>query len=227
MASTGHGQQDPQLSSGLLARVGVFVSLFGIGLSTLLTTVAVQERLGALWFTLLLFLGISLVLAGSAGGIYSLVAARRQSATGKSSWRAFRGTWAYPRTIVIAAGILTSVILAVSSLFIVFQTATPPTTVTSTTLTMSSASLVGRGIQVALIVAVTPAEAAGTVQFKDGTTNLGFPVLVRNGTASGTTSTLVVGAHQLSAVFSPTDPSAYGASTTPSVTFVVTVPTGR
>ncbi|HKR51010.1 MAG TPA: Ig-like domain-containing protein, partial [Pseudonocardiaceae bacterium] len=92
---------------------------------------------------------------------------------------------------------------------------------------ISPASPVLQGTPVTLSVAVTPAEATGTVQFKDGTTNLGFPVLVRNGTASGTTSTLVVGAHQLSAVFSPTDPSAYGASTTPSVTFVVTVPTGR
>jgi membrane-associated protease RseP (regulator of RpoE activity) len=134
MASTGHGQRDPQSSSDLLARVGVFVGLFGIGLSTLLATVAVQERLGPLWCTLLLSLGIALVLGGGAGSIYSLVAAGRRSAAGKSSWRVFRGVWTYPRATTIAAGVLTSVILAVSLLFIFFWTGTPLTMATSTTL---------------------------------------------------------------------------------------------
>jgi hypothetical protein len=222
MASTGHGQRDPQWSSNLLARVGVFVGLFGIGLSTLLATVAVQEQLGPLWFTLLLTLGIALVLGGGAGSIYSLVAARRRSAAVKSSWRVFRGSWTYLRATAIAAGVLTSVILAVSLLFIVFRTETPLITATSTALTMSPASSVIEGTEVALTAAVTPAEAAGTVQFKDGTTDIGTPVLVTKGTASGTTSTLAVGSHQLTAVFTPTDPAVYGPSTSPPVTFVVT-----
>lgn len=100
--------------------------------------------------------------------------------------------------------------------------------VASTTLmTMSPASPVAPGTPVALIATVTPPTAAGVVQFKDGTNNIGYPVTVTNGTASGTTSRLVIGSHQLTAVFTPTDPAAYGPSTSPAVAFVVTSPTGR
>ncbi len=123
-------------------------------------------------------------------------------------------------------GVVTSVILAVS-LFIVFRTGTPLTTTTSTALTTSPASPIAQGTRVALTATVTPAAATGTVQFKDGTTNIGNPVTVTNGTASSTTSRLTVGSHQLTAVFTPTDPAAYSPSTLPAVTFVVTAPTGR
>ena len=102
---------------------------------------------------------------------------------------------------------------------------TPPAarlvTVTSTVLATSPVSPVASGTQVALTATVTPAVAVGTVQFKDGTTNLGNPVMVSNGTASGTTSMLAVGSRQLTAVFTPTD-TAYGPSTSPAVMFVVT-----
>lgn len=65
---------------------------------------------------------------------------------------------------------------------------------------------------------VTPQAATGTVQFKDnGSTNLGSPVSVVNGTASETTSTLGVGPHQLTAVFTPADPATYSSSTSPVV----------
>lgn len=74
-------------------------------------------------------------------------------------------------------------------------------------------------------------EPAGTVQFKDGNTDIGAPVPVTpntavpdppTGTASRTTSTLAVGSHQLTAVFTP---SSLGIlpSTSPAVTFVVNV----
>lgn len=189
MANTEHGQQDLQSSSDLLARVSVFVALFGIGLSTLLATVAVQEQVGSLWFTILLTLSIALVLGGGAGSIYSLVAAGKQSAAGKPPRRAFRGARTYLRTTAIAASVVTSAILAVSLLFIVFRAGTPLTTefpppnefpllnelpadashvpVASTTLmTMSPASPVAPGTPVALIATVTPPTAASTVQFK-------------------------------------------------------------
>jgi hypothetical protein len=94
-------------------------------------------------------------------------------------------------------------------------------TATGTTLTTSPASPVAQGIQVALNATVTPATAVGTVQFKDGTTNLGNPVIVMNGTASGFTSALPAGSRSLLAVFAPTDPAAYAPSTSPAVTFVV------
>ncbi|MGH3801522.1 MAG: Ig-like domain-containing protein [Pseudonocardiaceae bacterium] len=95
-------------------------------------------------------------------------------------------------------------------------------TATSTALTASPASPVAQGTRVTLTAAVTPAEAAGTVQFTDGTTNIGAPVTVSNSTASGTTSTLTVGDHQLTAVFTPTDPAAFSSSTSPAVSLTVT-----
>ncbi|MGH8571777.1 MAG: Ig-like domain-containing protein, partial [Gammaproteobacteria bacterium] len=45
-------------------------------------------------------------------------------------------------------------------------------TATSTALTTSPASPVAQGTEVTLTATITPATAAGTVQFKDGTTNL-------------------------------------------------------
>lgn len=130
MAGTEHGQRDPQSSSDLVMRVGVFVTLFGIGLSTLLATVAAQEQLGALWFNILLILGIVLILGGGAGSAYSLVAGKKSAiaSVGKSFWRACYSAWARP--VAIAAVALTSVILIVSLLFFVFRTGTSRTTET-------------------------------------------------------------------------------------------------
>ncbi len=97
---------------------------------------------------------------------------------------------------------------------------------TSTVLATSPASPVAQGSPVTLTATVTPATAAGTVQFKDGATNLGNPVTVSNGAASGTTSTLAVGSHPLTAVFTPTDPAVFSPSTSSPVTFVITAATG-
>ena len=94
-------------------------------------------------------------------------------------------------------------------------------TVTTTKLTVSPVSPVAQGTMVTLNAAVTPATAAGAVQFKDGTTDLGPPLAVKNGTAVGTTSQLAVGSRQLTAVFTPSDPMAFSTSTSPAVTFVV------
>jgi hypothetical protein len=98
---------------------------------------------------------------------------------------------------------------------------------TSTTLTTSPASPVTQGAPATLTATVTPAAAVGTMQFKDGTTNLGPPVTVsKNGTASGSTSRLTVGSHQLTAVFAPRDPAAYSYSTSGSVSLLVTASQG-
>ncbi|MGH3773256.1 MAG: Ig-like domain repeat protein [Pseudonocardiaceae bacterium] len=58
------------------------------------------------------------------------------------------------------------------------------------------------------------------MQFNDGTTAIDGPVTVTNGTATITT-TLPVGTHSLSAVFTPTDPTAFGSSTSPPVSLTV------
>lgn len=50
------------------------------------------------------------------------------------------------------------------------------------------------------------ANAAGTVQFKDGSANLGAPVTVVAGIGRTPLSFLRPGQHSLTAVFTPTDP---------------------
>ncbi|MGH3768984.1 MAG: Ig-like domain-containing protein [Pseudonocardiaceae bacterium] len=102
-------------------------------------------------------------------------------------------------------------------------TASTRATATSTALVTSPASPVRRGTQVALIATITPSTTAGVVQFRDGVINLGNPVVVSNGAASATTSTLAVGGHQLTAVFSPSDPT-FAPSTSPVLAFEVTDP---
>ncbi|MGH3844626.1 MAG: Ig-like domain-containing protein, partial [Pseudonocardiaceae bacterium] len=102
-------------------------------------------------------------------------------------------------------------------------TASTRATATSTALFTSPASPVRRGTQVALIATITPSTTAGVVQFRDGVINLGNPVVVSNGAASATTSTLAVGGHQLTAVFSPSDPT-FAPSTSPVLAFEVTDP---
>ncbi|MGH3782264.1 MAG: alkaline phosphatase family protein [Pseudonocardiaceae bacterium] len=78
-----------------------------------------------------------------------------------------------------------------------------------------------QGIPEILIANVSPFNAVGTVQFKDGTNNLGAPVPVGAGLAISTTSTLATGTHTLTAVFTPTNPAVFGPSTSPPATLTV------
>ena len=66
---------------------------------------------------------------------------------------------------------------------------------------------------------MAPLNAVGTVQFKDGTVNLGGPVRVIAGRAVGPISFLSRGPHSLTAVFTPTNPAAFTPSTSNAVTF--------
>ena len=66
---------------------------------------------------------------------------------------------------------------------------------------------------------VVPLNAAGTVQFMDGTVNLGGPVWVIAGQALGPVSFLSGGPHSLTAVFTPTNPAAFTPSMSNAVTF--------
>ena len=65
---------------------------------------------------------------------------------------------------------------------------------------------------------VAPANAMGTIQFKDGSATLGAPVPAVAGIAVGPTSTLRPGTHQLSAVFTPRNPTRFQTSTSHTVT---------
>jgi hypothetical protein len=98
----------------------------------------------------------------------------------------------------------------------------PVTTPTTTSLSTTPSSPQVAGTSVQLNASVSPA-VSGTVQFEDGTTNIGSPVTVSSGTASISTSTLSVGSHALHAVFTPAAGLAYSGSTG-DATFVVTAP---
>jgi hypothetical protein len=93
-----------------------------------------------------------------------------------------------------------------------------------TTSTALAASPVGHqtgGSSVTLTATVAPSGAVGSVQFKDGATNIGTPVEVSAGTAVRATSTLAAGAHSLTAVFSPTNPGAFAASSSTPLSYAI------
>ncbi|MFE7777774.1 Ig-like domain-containing protein [Streptomyces sp. NPDC057445] len=100
---------------------------------------------------------------------------------------------------------------------------TAPATATATTLAGAPASPVVQGTSVKLTATVTPADAAGTVRFLDGTAQLGTPVAVAAGKATLTTSTLTVGTHPVKAVFTPADPAAYAASSSAALPYTVRI----
>jgi hypothetical protein len=92
---------------------------------------------------------------------------------------------------------------------------------TTTTLSASPATTAMAGSSVTFTAAVSPA-AAGSVQFVDGSTPLGSPKAVAAGLAALTTTALAAGSHTLSAVFTPSDPTAFAGSTSAGVPFTVT-----
>ncbi|MGH3768694.1 MAG: Ig-like domain-containing protein [Pseudonocardiaceae bacterium] len=110
---------------------------------------------------------------------------------------------------------------------------------TTTTLIVAPSSF-PEGLPVSLVAIVTPRGAAGAVQFKDGDTTIGDPVTVQSGTGTIVTngqridtnssaavlitSGLAVGAHSLTAEFTPTDSEAYAPSVSPSETLTITPP---
>ena len=98
--------------------------------------------------------------------------------------------------------------------YVVFSTAT------SITLTVAP-NPAFQGIPAVRIAIVTPFTAAGTVQFIDGITPLGAPVPVLAGVAFLITSALTTGTHTLTAVFTPTNQTAFGPSTSPPVPLTV------
>jgi hypothetical protein len=95
--------------------------------------------------------------------------------------------------------------------FMVIASSTGPLA-TRTSLTTPSPSTVAQDTPVTLQATVSPATAAGKVQFKDGAADLGGPATVSNGTASETTLIPTVGSHQLTAVFLPNDSAAFSTS---------------
>ncbi|MEW2396999.1 Ig-like domain-containing protein [Streptomyces sp. NPDC046862] len=91
---------------------------------------------------------------------------------------------------------------------------------TTTSLAVSPGGPVQAGTAVTLTANVAPAGAAGTVQFRDNGQALGAPVTVSGSQAQLTTSTLGVGSHSLTAVFTPSS-AAYNGSTSSAVAYAV------
>ncbi|SBT53903.1 Ig-like domain-containing protein [Micromonospora narathiwatensis] len=95
---------------------------------------------------------------------------------------------------------------------------------TTTKLEVSPAGPKPQGTAVTLTATVQPAAAAGKVQFNDGSTALGEAVTVQNGTATTTVTTLPVGVHSLTAVFTPSDATQFSNSTSQTVQYEITAP---
>jgi hypothetical protein len=95
-------------------------------------------------------------------------------------------------------------------------------TPTTTALAVSPANTAAQFSSVALTATVSPAAAAGAVQFSDNGAALGSPVTVSGGTASSTSSTLAVGAHSFTAAFTPSNTTAYTGSSSGAIPYSVT-----
>jgi hypothetical protein len=83
-----------------------------------------------------------------------------------------------------------------------------PVSTGGTTTALTAAGTSGPvGTATTLTATVSPSTAAGSVQFADGSTNLGSPVLVSSGVATTSWTPSTVGAHTLTATFTPSDSS--------------------
>jgi hypothetical protein len=102
------------------------------------------------------------------------------------------------------------------------SSATPPAGAVATTTSLTGPSLVQTGGNVTLNATVAPGNAVGKVEFFDGSTSMGAPVTLTNGTAQFSTTTLSTGSHPITAKFEPTDPNAFKTSTSNTVTVTVT-----
>ena len=108
-----------------------------------------------------------------------------------------------------------------SSLSYTVNAAGTPLT-TTTTVTSSVPSPTTTGTSVTFTATLTPNTAAGTVQFMNGTTAMGSPVAVSSGTATYTTSFGAAATYPITAVFTPTSATAFVASTSSAISYVVT-----
>ncbi len=95
-----------------------------------------------------------------------------------------------------------------------------PGKATTTTLSMTQIPLPFRlGGYVLPFARVAPFNVVGTVQFKDGTTNIGAPVPVTGGFAIGRFVSLPAGPHSLTATFIPANLAAFQLSTSNTAAF--------
>jgi hypothetical protein len=94
-------------------------------------------------------------------------------------------------------------------------------TSTATTLAVTPSGHQAPNGTVTLTATVTPNSAIGAVQFKDGAATLNAPVPVVSGSAHTTTTFANTGTHSFTATFSPTVATAFAASTSTAVTYLI------
>ncbi|MFC9790053.1 Ig-like domain repeat protein [Rhodococcus sp. NPDC127528] len=128
---------------------------------------------------------LSLTEAGIVGPRSTIVRNQRVTETGQDNFITSPTSWPTDHKAVLA----------------VYQinTATPDVETSTTVAAPDSAE---NGAEVVLTATIDPAAQGGTVQFLDGTTPLGGPVEVTNGTASITRTFDTNGAHSITAVYS-------------------------
>jgi len=88
---------------------------------------------------------------------------------------------------------------------------------TTTTTTLNTLTPSNAGQSVTFTATVAPTPSGGTVQFYDNGVALGSPVIVTSGTASYQTSSLTVGNHPITAVYSGTTGFAASSTGSPSI----------
>ncbi|WP_436494462.1 Ig-like domain repeat protein [Actinokineospora sp. HUAS TT18] len=103
-----------------------------------------------------------------------------------------------------------------------YQVNAPAAVVTTTALAVTPSGTAEQFSTVTLAATVAPAAAAGSVQFFDGANAIGSPVAVAGGSATYSTASLAVGAHNFTARFVATNPAAYEPSTSAAVALNVT-----
>ncbi|MGW0040239.1 Ig-like domain-containing protein [Rhodococcus sp. NPDC003348] len=99
----------------------------------------------------------------------------------------------------------------------------PEAVATTTTLTAVSTTIVGTSVQ--LTATVDPADATGTVQFKDGATDIGGPVAITAGVATYDHTFTATGTHDITAVYS--GDSGFATSTSAAHTIAVSAPAAQ
>ncbi|WP_052030694.1 Ig-like domain-containing protein [Rhodococcus triatomae] len=102
------------------------------------------------------------------------------------------------------------------------QTGTVSAPDVATGTTLAAPATADNGAPVDLVATVSPTPAGGSVQFKDGGTDIGAPVAVTGGSATLSHAFTTDGAHEVTAVFSGAD--GFVGSTSPARTVTVSAP---
>lgn len=124
-------------------------------------------------------------------------------------------------TAVFAPTDLTGTYGSTSAAVSAVVSAPPGAKPTATAFMVTPSGSVIQGTPVILVAQVKPADATGTVQFRDGDTDLGMPRPAIGGLALTVTSKLTKGTHSLTAVFTAANQAAFGPSMPPPVSLTV------